>query len=91
VAYTSIWQSLGIPKRKYDALFDFWFVEHEKAFTIFSDNVLSSIIKNMGQTFIDMGKCYCIFTNELPPIFNAHGFGTGLNQRLLQFWKSLLV
>jgi hypothetical protein len=89
-AYTSVWQSLGIPKRKYDALFDFWFVDHEKALTLFSDNVLSSIINNMGQTFIDMGKCHCVFTNELPPIFNAE-VSTKIGRKPKLRFTSLLI
>jgi hypothetical protein len=90
VAYTSIWQSLGIPKRKYDVLFDFWFDNYEKALIIFSENVLSSIINNTGQIFIDMEKCYCVFTNELPPIFNGE-VSTKTGQRPKLRFTSLLI
>jgi hypothetical protein len=44
----------------------------------------------MGQTFIDMGKCYCIFTNELPPILNAE-VSTKIEKKPKLRFTSLLI
>ena len=69
VSYTSHFQTLGIPQRKYDALFDFWFENFDEGKTVLTDSILYYFRDEAKEKFLDLARCSWVVTRELSPVF----------------------
>jgi hypothetical protein len=72
IFFTSHLQALGIPERRYDAMFAVLLPDAKTAKMFFEDKAIASLLQGSGD-FVNIRESDCLATNVNPPIFNSAG------------------
>lgn len=90
IAFTNAWQNMGVPKRKYDAILDFWFAADDSTAAFLSNKDIHDFLSVKGKPFLSFRQCCCLVTRELPAVFDMDT-STKMGQKPKCRFTTLLV